>query len=125
MGRVPFPNSQPGNPDSAVVHLESPEVDQKEIDRLAGRGYFIRTRADANVVDAIANNSERRDTAFASGAHYVATDFPEPAEPAHPDYFAQVPGGTPARCNPITAPDWCRPEDIENPAYLAKDDFRR
>ena len=30
----------------------------------------------------------------------------------------QVPGGTPARCNPINAPAWCRPEDIENPAYL-------
>jgi hypothetical protein len=29
-----------------------------------------------------------------------------------------LPGGTPARCNPITAPRTCRPTDIEDPKLL-------
>jgi hypothetical protein len=117
-GRILFPNSAPGNPDSAVVHLESPQTDQEEIKRLVDLGYFIRTRADANAREAVANDTSRRDAAFSSGSQYIATDFPEPSVTAAPDYAVQLPGGTPARCNPINAPDWCRSEDIENPAQL-------
>jgi hypothetical protein len=119
-GRVLFPNSTPGNSDAAVVHLEEPEADLEEINRLAALGYLIRTRADANTREAVANEITRREAAFASGSHYIASDFPEPSETAHPEYFVQIPGGTPAGCNPITAPDWCRPQDIENPAHLAR-----
>jgi hypothetical protein len=119
-GRVIFPNSKPGNPDAAVVHLEEPESDFAEIQRLAALGYFIRTRADANTREAVANYTGRREAAFASGSHYVATDFPEPSETAHPDYYVKVPDGKPAGCNPVTAPDWCTPEDIENPTHLAR-----
>jgi len=117
-GRVLFPNSAAGNPDSAVIHLEEPEVSEEEIKRLVALGYFIRTRADANTHEAVANDTTRRDAAFSSGSQYIATDFPEPSVTASPDYFVQIPGGTPARCNPINSPDWCRPEDIENPAHL-------
>lgn len=120
VGRVLFPNSAPGNSDAAVVHLEAPEAQIEEIQRLTALGYFIRTRADANTREAVANETARREAAFASGSHYIATDFPEPSATAHPEYFVQIPGGTPAGCNPITAPDWCRSEDIENPAQLAR-----
>jgi hypothetical protein len=118
-GRILFPNSAPGNPDSAVVHLEEPEASQEEIKRLVALGYFIRTRADANTKEALVNDISRRDAAFSSGSQYIATDFPEPSVTADPEYFVQIPDGTPARCNPVNAPSWCRPEDIENPAFLA------
>lgn len=118
-GRILFPNSEPGNPDSAVVHLEEPLESQDEIQRLVGLGYFVRTRADANTREAVANDTARRDAAFSSGSQYIATDFPEPAETADPNYSVQIPGGTPAGCNPVNAPAWCVPEDIENPDYLA------
>jgi len=39
---------------------------------------------------------------------------------AHPDYFVQIPTGSPAGCNPINAPDWCTPQDIENPEFLTR-----
>lgn len=121
--RILFPHSTPGNPDAAVIALEEPETDLEEIQRLVKLGYLVRTRADANTREALDNNTRRREAAFDSGGHYVSTDFPEPSETAHPDYFVQVPGGTPAGCNPVTAPDWCRPEDIENPAYLKRNDY--
>ena len=120
VGRVLFPNSRPGNPDAAVVHLEDPEPDYEEIQRLAALGYIIRTRADANTREAVDNDVRRRDAAFSSGAHYIATDFPEPSETAHPEYFVQIPNGVPAACNPVTAPSWCKPQDIENPEFLAR-----
>lgn len=120
VGRVLFPNSRPGNPDAAVVHLEAPESDQDEIRRLAALGYIIRTRADANAREAVNNDTKRREAAFSSGSHYIATDFPEPSETAHPNYFVQVPNGTPATCNPVTAPTWCNPQDIENPDFLSQ-----
>jgi len=117
-GRVLFPNSEPGNPDSAVVHVPDPKASQEEIRRLVDLGYFVRTRADAETREALANDTTRRDAAFSSGSQHVATDFPEPSETADPHYFVQIPGGTPAGCNPVNAPAWCRPEDIENPTYL-------
>ena len=101
------------------MHLEEPEASQEEIKRLVALGYFIRTRADANTKEAVANDTSRRDAAFSSGSQYIATDFPEPSVTAAPDYFVQIPGGTPARCNPVNAPDWCLPIDIENPALLS------
>ena len=107
-----------------MISREEAETDLEEIQRLARLGYLVRTRADANTREALENNTRRRDAAFESGGHYISTDFPEPSETAHPDYFVQVPNGTPAGCNPVTAPDWCRPEDIENPERLKRGDYR-
>ena len=43
-----------------------------------------------------------RDAALASGAQWVSTDYEEP-NPAFSPYAVQIPDGTPARCNPVTA----------------------
>lgn len=117
-GRVMFPTSQPGNPDAAVILVDDslPNVDR--IRELVKAGYMVRTRADANTMEARANNTAVRDAAFASGAQFVSTDYPEPDPSLNPTYFVQVPGGTPARCNPVNAPKNCRSLDIENPARL-------
>jgi hypothetical protein len=32
----------------------------------------------------------------------------------------QIPGGTPARCDPVNAPKNCRPSDVENPRQLTR-----
>ncbi|MFI9533103.1 Ca2+-dependent phosphoinositide-specific phospholipase C [Nocardia fusca] len=74
-GRVMFPASTPGNPDAAVVRVEDPK-DYAGIESLVRQGYIVRTRADANVVEAVNGDTSRRDEAFASGAQLVSTDFP-------------------------------------------------
>jgi hypothetical protein len=58
-----------------------------------------------------------RDAALASGAHFVSTDYEEP-NPAFSSYVVTIPGGTPARCNPVTAPADCSPTDVEDPERL-------
>ncbi|RVW07223.1 hypothetical protein EGT67_21925 [Prescottella agglutinans] len=115
-GRVLFPASEPGNPDAAVVRVENPK-DFAKIADLVRQGYIVRTRADAN---AVTGDIARRDAAFASGAQIVSTDFPEPDPRYDPTFQVDVPGGTPARCNPVNAPAECTSLDIENPEHLER-----
>ena len=49
-----------------------------------------------------------RDAALASGAQWVSTDYPTISDNRFgTPYFAAIPGGTVARCNPINAPAGC------------------
>ena len=77
----------------------------------------IRTRADADTVQARTNDTTMRDAALASGAQWVSTDYEEPNLAFSP-YTVSIPGGTPARCNPVTARPSCHPTDIEDPHKL-------
>ncbi|MCZ4556094.1 Ca2+-dependent phosphoinositide-specific phospholipase C [Rhodococcus maanshanensis] len=117
--RVLFPTSKPGNPDAAVVLADNPQ-DGKAIQELVKAGYMVRTRSDENTVEARRNDMTRANAAFASGAQWVSTDYPEP-DPGRTNtpFQVDVPGGTPARCNPVNAPAACTSLDIENPDRLS------
>jgi hypothetical protein len=78
---------------------------------------LVRTRADADTVQARSNSTTMRDTAFAGGAQFVSTDYEVP-DPRFSSYVVRIPSGSPARCNPVTAPPACKPTDVENPKYL-------
>jgi len=73
----------------------------------------VKTRADANAVEARAGDLTRATTAIASGANVVATDYPV-SDAALGPYVVDLPGTAIARCNPVTAPKWCRDRDVEN-----------
>lgn len=51
-------------------------------------------------------------TALAKGVHFIATDFPAPVSTQ--DFWFDLTGGTPSRCNVITAPPECTSADIED-----------
>ena len=78
---------------------------------------LVRTRADADTVQARSNDTTMRDAALAGGAQFVSTDYEVP-DPRFGPYVVRIPGGTPARCNPVTAPPGCRSTDVENPKLL-------
>ena len=73
-------------------------------------GILVRTRSDTNPRGDKAANEKRLAAALASGAQFVSTDFPYPRDDG---YIAKIPGGTPARCNPILAPPDCTPSALE------------
>ena len=109
-GRVAFTNSTPGRPDAAFVEVNDPRgPGARRIRRLVRRGFVVRTRADADTVEARANDMTRARRALASGAQWVSTDFPAAgtAAPFGSPYFVRLPGGSTARCNPVTAPRLC------------------
>lgn len=117
-GRVLFVSQRPGHPEAAFVKLNNPEGDFDLIRRVVADGYIVRTRADAETEQARTGDTRQRERALASGAQFVSTDYPE-ADARFTDYSVSIPGGSPARCNPVREPVGCTPADIENPAALA------
>ena len=112
--RVLFTNSSPGQPDAAFVKLNDPIGSQQQIHDAVAAGYVVRTRADSDTFEARANNTTRRDAALASGAQWVSSDFPVPGRAYGQPYFVSIPGGAPARCNPVDAPPWCTSALVES-----------
>ena len=113
-----FPTPKPGNDYAAVIIVEDIIADFDKVQRWVEQGYLVRTRSDVDLKEARNSDYSRLEAALASGAHFISTDVPEPNPMINPKFQIQIPDGTPGRCNPITAPDWCKPGDIENPRYL-------
>jgi hypothetical protein len=110
-GRVLFTNSEPGRPDAAFVKLNDP-FDPRIPDTVRA-GYLVRTRADADTMEARTGDTGPRDAALASGAQYVSTDYPEEDPDFGTGYRAEIPGGGIARCNPLNAPPECDSATLE------------
>ncbi|MCB1250573.1 MAG: phosphatidylinositol-specific phospholipase C1-like protein [Acidimicrobiales bacterium] len=116
-GRVAFTPSSPGQPDAAFIKENDPTgAKTAEIQGLVAAGYVVRTRADTPVLTPQAGDTSQRDAALASGAQWVSTDYPVPgyAERWGSDYVAAIPGGNPARCNPVNGPAGCTAALIED-----------
>lgn len=58
-------------------------------------------------------NAASRAAALANGVQFLSSDHPAPDTPEDMDWL-DIPGGTPARCNPVTAPEGCTAEALEN-----------
>ena len=118
-GRVMFTPSEPGADDAAFAKLNDPVGDKDAIAAALAANMIVRTRADADTLQARNNDTTDREAALASGAQFVSTDYEEP-NPAFSPYVVTIPDGTPARCNPVTAPADCRSTDVEDPKRLAE-----
>jgi hypothetical protein len=112
-GRVLFTDSAPGTPEAAFAKLNDPSADGPLITDLVRAGYIVRTRADADTIEARSGDTTRRDAALASGAQFVSTDYRE-LGPFGTDYMVELPGGLVARCNPVSAPRGCLDTALEN-----------
>jgi len=104
-GRPMFTSSTPGAPDAAFLRFDNP--DDPGLNEAAAAGYLIRTRTDSPTVDARDNDTTSRETALASGAHFLSTDYYEPSTHFESPYVVTLPDGDVARCNPLTAPPSC------------------
>ncbi len=117
-GRVMFVDSAPGDDFAAFAKRNDPIGDRDGIAAALAAGLIVRTRADADTRQGRSGDTTQRDTALASGAQFVSTDYELPDPDFGTGYSVAIPGGTPARCNPVTAPPGCAPADIENPDHL-------
>jgi hypothetical protein len=100
------------HPEAAVTVANDPVGDADRIRALVEAGFMVRTRADADTMQARTGDTTRRDAALASGAHYVSTDYEFPDDRFGTDYVVDLPGDGAARCNPVTAPRRCRLVDF-------------
>jgi hypothetical protein len=112
-GRVMFVNTTEDSPAAAYLTLN----ETSDIPRIAAdvqKGFLVRTRADADTVEARANTTVRRDKALASGAQYVSTDYMQ-SDTRFGPYLARMPAGVVAACNPQRHPERCAGLPVEAP----------
>jgi len=98
-GRVLFVCAEPGTPEAAALILNDPA--NPEIPKLVKQGYFIRTRADANTVEARNNDYSRFEKACASGAQIITTDYYQPGSFFNSTYHIAFEDSTYMRVNPL------------------------
>jgi len=112
--RLIFADAEPEDPWAAVRIINSPGPDVRAA---VEAGFIVRTRA-VSITEALSSDratlQASLDAALESGAQIISADVPT----ARPDvpFHVEIPGGTPSRCNPITAPMECTSEAIEDPS---------
>lgn len=107
-GRILFAESAPTDPFAAIAILNEPLSNGSAITEAVAANMLVRSFVDGT--------QEERDAAMTNGVHFLTTDYPAPVDGM--DYWFDLPGGTPSRCNPITAPAECTPEAIEDPKFV-------
>lgn len=103
-GRAAFVNTDRFEaPYAAYVTLNEPKRDAGRIAEALRLGMVVRTRADADTVEARTGETARQAAAFASGAQYVSTDYMTP-DLRLGAYRATLPGGGTGRRAPGLRP---------------------
>lgn len=108
-GKVMFTSGTAGDPDAAFTRVDDSITDADKLAELVNAGYLIRTRTDSPGIHAPAGDTMLRDSAFASGAHFLSTDYYREDEALGTGYVVRFDDGAVARCNPVTAPPTCDP----------------
>ncbi len=111
-GRAMFVPVPPEHPAAAWMILNDPVKDFDKIQTLVRSGFLVRTRADADTIQARRNDPLRREKALSSGAQFISTDFPEARVEFSP-YHVRLPNEVVARPNPLIGPKLPTSADLE------------
>ena len=111
--RVMFVSVDRAHPAAAWMKRNDPIRKFDEIQSLVRDGFLVRTRADSPTGNARRNDTTQREKAFASGAQFVSTDYPEPNLSLSP-YQVRLSGNRVARANPVSGTNVSDTVEIEN-----------
>lgn len=103
--------SSPGDAYAALFKMNNAQADAEEVTARVAAGFLVTSNVDG-VDTGDEDNAARLAASLEAGCHHLSTDFPVAKDDG--SYYAQIPGGTPAGCNPIVAPPGCEPEHIED-----------
>ncbi|CAN5164954.1 phosphatidylinositol-specific phospholipase C1-like protein [soil metagenome] len=107
-GRAMFGWYPEDQPESAIQIVQDPLVDGEKIQRWVQQGMIVRTRTDANTVEARAHDYAKAKAAAASGAQAVSTDYyPGAPDPLNLGFAVTLPKGAMARCSLVRVPAGC------------------
>jgi hypothetical protein len=108
-GRAMFGWYPEDQPESAVQIVQDPLVDGSRIRRWVGQGVVVRTRTDANTLEARKHDLTKARAAMASGAQAVSSDYyPGAPDPLHLGFVVTLPDDAMARCSPVRIVSGCR-----------------
>lgn len=111
-GRLMFADAAETDGFAAVLVRNGAITDKDKIAALVKQGFIVRTFADKSLSASLAGDGSQLPHALESGAQILSTDFP--AKIPETTYFVEIPGGTPSRCNPVSAPAECTAAAIES-----------
>jgi hypothetical protein len=107
-GRVMFGWYPDDQPESAIQIVQDPLVDGERIRRWVAEGVIVRTRTDANTVEARSSYHAKASAAMASGAQAVSTDYyPGAPDPLHAGFAVTLPDKAMARYSPVRVSGGC------------------
>ena len=109
-GRPIFGWYDTDQPEASVEIVGDPRTDGAKIREWVKQGFIVRTRSDADTVEARTNDHTRQQAAIDSGAQAVSTDY-YPGAPTRGwqrGFTVTLPGGVMERCNPVTQPVGCK-----------------
>jgi hypothetical protein len=108
-GRILFPDSDgPTDPWAAMFKINDAAAEAQRVAELVVQGFVVTSNSGSADGD---DNAEHWAASLAAGANFLSTDLPA----VHPtDWFADIPDGAPARCNPVSAPPECTALELEN-----------
>jgi hypothetical protein len=101
VGKVMFVNVEDGNPNAAFMIINEPIKKEELIKSLVAKGYLVRTRADAETIEARKNDYSRFEAAKRSGAQIISTDYYLPSKLFKSDYKVIFDEKSYTRINPI------------------------
>jgi hypothetical protein len=105
-GRAMFVATDQASPLAAFISVPDPIKDNAQILEAVRSGFIVSTRADESTREARANNTARRNAAFASGAQIVQTNFVS-ADPAIGSYRVSLADNPAAMCGEKLASEHC------------------
>ncbi len=108
--RVMHVRGGPETPWGSFVEVGNAHGGEEQIVTYGEAGYIVRSTADSTDPADFDSNPARAAAALVA-SHVISTDFPAATEDG--SYYFKIPEGTPSRCHPVTAPDWCTAVDIE------------
>ena len=103
-GRVMFVNAPEGSPEAAFRIVNEPIEKLAYIQYLVRSGYMVRTRADADTIEARKGDYSRWQAALQSGAHVISTDYYDADPKIGTGYTVRLPGGGQGRWNILLLP---------------------
>lgn len=103
-GRLCFVSVPREHQAAAWMKRNDPLGSFDEIRALVAAGFMVRTRADSDLKEILANDRTRLNAALSSGAQWISTDAPEArSQPKNSTYQLSWPRRAPWRINPVAA----------------------
>jgi hypothetical protein len=83
-GRLMFGIYDEDQPEASVFNIQDPVAEESRITRLVRQGFIVRSRSDANTIEARTHSTKRLEAAVRAGAQIISTDYypgaPDPLE---------------------------------------------
>lgn len=107
-GKPMFPNVEAESPHAAFFIMNEPKEQRAKIQERVKAGFMVRTRADADTREARNGDLSRLESAVASGAQLISTDYYLARLSPSGDFQISLQPGKYESCNPLIAPSKCK-----------------